>query len=398
MADDILIIGIDGGASKVSAHQIILKNDVFALGNHKAIREYQNYSEFQTDFIPVDLKTQLSEIQSHSIKLTEKELAQSKAYYRAFIDAINAIVTMSEFDKVLIGIGLPGIKSADGRGIIAMANGPRMPNFASELESRLVKNGINLVQPIAKLGSDADYCGIGEEYAEEGAFRMVSNAYYLGGGTGAADALKLGGKLISFDDCRDWLAKTWEFKSKDGKTMEAYCSANGIQSIYSEISSVPQNELIKQKVYLEQILYRAYSGEIEAMNTWEIVTETLALLLYERISTIYSGYQNIFEFIDPNHSDLQKDHEYLGTLLDKIIIGQRLGDIFKNKVAHEIIINPLLSKLTELVMSDSLLDEKAKSHYIKRSQFNSNILTTSRLRSAPVLGAGIDAWNSYVSI
>ena len=398
MADDILIIGVDGGASKVRAHEIILKKDVFALGSHKAVKEYKNYSEFQTDFIPVDLKMQLSEIQSHSIKLTEQELAQSKAYYSAFIDTINEIVTSSEFDKVLIGIGLPGIKTADGRGIIAMANGPRMPNFSIELEKRLSKVGINLVQPIAKLGSDADYCGIGEEYAEQGSFRNSKNAYYLGGGTGAADALKLRGTLISFDHCHNWLAKTWEFKSKAGKTMETYCSANGIQSIYSEISGVPQNELNMQKVYLEQILYRAYSGDANGENTWEIVTENLALLLYERISTIYSGYQNLFEFIDPNHSDLQNDHEYLGTLLDKIIIGQRLGDLFKNKVAHEIIINPLLSKLTDLLMSDNLLDEKAKSHYIKRHQFNSNILITSNLRSAPVLGAGIDAWNSYVSI
>ena len=68
------------------------------------------------------------------------------------------------------------------------------------------------------------------------AFEDVENAYYLGGGTGAADALKLHGKLISFDKCKNWIAKTWEMSDKNGKSMEIYCSANGIQSIYGDLA------------------------------------------------------------------------------------------------------------------------------------------------------------------
>lgn len=397
METDILLIGIDGGASKVSVHQIIYINNTFELGKLSSTKKYQDYPSFQTSFKPVDLNTQLAQIKSNSIVITQQESEQSQAYYNAFTDAIADITMSLKLDKILIGVGMPGIKSEDGRGIVAMANGPRMPNFTSELGNRLLKIGINLIKPIVKIGSDADYCGIGEEFAENGTIRNFENAYYLGGGTGTADALKLLGQLISFDYCRDWNAKTWEFKSKDGKSMEAYCSANGIQSIYSDISNIQQTELIDNNIYLEQILKLANGGDSHAIKTWELVVDNLALLLFERITTVYSGYQKILEFIDPRHQELQKKHKFRRALFDRIIFGQRLGHLLKSKEAQTIIITPLLSKLTELILADDSLDEKAKSHYIKKNNFDSNIITFSNLNEAPALGAGIDAWHCYVN-
>jgi predicted NBD/HSP70 family sugar kinase len=397
MTSDILIIGIDGGASKVSARQIIRRNASFVLGNHHSDKEYKDYPDYKPDFLPIDLKTQLSEMQNNSVHPTQQEMVQAQAYYAAFTDVISELTTASKLEKVLIGIGMPGIKSNNGHGIIAMANGPRMPNFVSDLEKHISRIGIYLEQPIAKLGSDADYCGIGEEYAENGLFSNEKNAYYLGSGTGVADALKINGNLIPFDCCHEWIAKTWEFQSNNGKSMETYCSANGIQSIYAEISGISQNELIEQHIHLEEILSKAYYGDNKAEKTWEMVINNFALLLYERISTLYSGYQNIFEFINPNHILLDKNHEYLGTLLDKIIIGLRLGDLFKNKLAMDILINPLLKKLGKLILSDNMLDEKAKSYYLNKRLFKSDILDSSNLRDAPALGAGIAAWQHYVS-
>ena len=391
------IIGIDGGASKVNAHVVDVAEDKkrFSLAKYNSIKEYGEYSEFQEDFTPVDLPIQLSQINENNIILTQSENEHAKDYYSAFIDAITEIIQITNPESLLIGIGMPGVKSTDKRGIVAMANGPRMPNFAAEIEQRLSDTGVVLAQPITKLGSDADYCGIGEEYAEQGTFKEFENAYYLGGGTGAADALKLNGILISLDDCKSWIAKTWEYSDENGKSMERYCSAKGIQSIYGELKGITQAELSKDSIYLEQIIRRAVSGEKEAVNTWQIVSIKIAELLFERISTIYTGWQNNFSFINQNKQPISPNHQYEKTLLDRIIIGQRLGTILSDPMATAYFIEPLKKNLSELISKSNSLDNHAKSHYLDNGKFNYQIIMPSQLREAPALGAGIDAFRNY---
>lgn len=391
------IIGIDGGASKVNAHVVDVAEDKkrFSLAKYNSIKEYGEYSEFQEDFTPVDLPIQLSQINENNIILTQAENEHAKAYYSAFIDAITEIIKITSPESLLIGIGMPGVKSTDKRGIVAMANGPRMPNFAAKIEQRLSNTGITLAQPITKLGSDADYCGIGEEYAEQGAFKEFENAYYLGGGTGAADALKLNGKLISLDNCKSWIAKTWEYSDENGNSMERYCSAKGIQSIYGELKGIAQAELSKDNIYLEQIITRAVSDEKEAVETWQIVNIKIAELLFERISTIYSGWQNNFSFINQNKQPISPNHQYEKTLLDRIIIGQRLGTILSDPIAITYFLEPLKKNLSELISKSNSLDDHAKSHYLDNSKFNHQIIMPSQLHEAPALGAGIDAFRNF---
>lgn len=391
------IIGIDGGASKISAYIIEVSEDgkSFTFGKENSIKEYHNYPDFQLDFTPVSLPTQLEQIQNNNIVLTPAEIQQSKAYYDAFRDAISDIVKLTKAENVLIGIGMPGVKTTDKRGISAMSNGPRMPYFAAEIEQRLLAANIALATPISKLGSDADYCGIGEEYAENGAFRNIENAYYLGGGTGAADALKLHGKLISFDACNDWIAKTWEMCDKNGKSMEIYCSANGIQSVFSELAGIPQSELNKNKIYLEHTLEFAAKDDRAAITTWQIISEKLADLLFERITTVYGGWQNQFSFINPNKPTLISNHKYRNILLDRIVIGQRLGKLFQNPLAQKYFEEPLMNNLAELISKSKLLDERAKKHYLQSGKFNTKIIIASQLREAPALGAGIEAFVKF---
>jgi len=391
------IIGIDGGASKVSAYIIEIEGDgkSFTLGKQNSIKEYRNYHDFQTDFNPVNLPIQLKQIQNNNIILTSAEIKQSKAYYNAFIDAITNLVELTKAENMLIGIGMPGIKTADKRGIAAMANGPRIPNFTTEIEQQLNTAGITLAQPIIKLGSDADYCGIGEEYAANGAFSNIKNVYYLGGGTGAADAIKLHGKLISFDECKTWIAKTWEMSDENGKSMEIYCSANGIQSVYGDLAGVSKSELRENKIYLEQILELAGEDDKTAIATWQTVSKNLADLIIERISTIYCGWQNQFSFINQNKQSLTHSHIYKNTLLDRIVIGQRLGKLFQIPLTQEYFIEPLLNNLAELINTSKFLDERAKSHYLKDSKFDNKIIFASQLREAPALGAGIDVFRNF---
>jgi len=240
--NEFTIIGIDGGATKVSAWEIQYNPQTakFALAENHSEIKYSTIPGWLEKFTPVDIKTQLSEKESQKIQATTDEEQQAAVYVEACAAAIEQITEKTANKNILIGLGMPGLKTADKRGIEVVANGPRMIHYSDMLENRLKAVNIKPIVPIHQIGSDADYCGIGENYAGEGAFVSCRNAYYLGGGTGVADALTLNNTLLPFDAAKNWIAKTWEVKSVTGKSLERYCSSNGIQSIYAELSGISQ--------------------------------------------------------------------------------------------------------------------------------------------------------------
>ncbi|MFQ5490346.1 MAG: hypothetical protein ACE5GE_06445, partial [Phycisphaerae bacterium] len=209
-ASDILLIGVDGGATEVKAHTVCCDNleapSVFDLGPGKAARKYERYGDFQ----PLPIADQLTQRKSGRLELDDAERRQGDLWVQACIDAIADAASDSRCDGLLIGVGMPGLKTDDGRGIDAINHGPRIPDYLEHLERGLSDRGIKLAAPIDVLGSDADYCGLGEQYASGGLFGDVDHAYYLGGGTGLADAMKLGGELIPFDRAAGWILKSWE--------------------------------------------------------------------------------------------------------------------------------------------------------------------------------------------
>ena len=398
MSDNFLLIGIDGGATKVSAWSIDVEGeDKFSLGEYNAVLSYSDQEGYIEDFESVDIQKQLDEFQSGSIQPTAEEKQHGSTYIKAAAKVVIKLSEKSGMNRVLIGEGMPGLKTRDERGISVMANGPRNIHYCDEMEKILEENGIKLVEPIAKLGSDAFYCGIGEEYATEGQFRPVDNSYYLGGGTGTADALKLKGELVSLDDIKDWFVKTWELKNEDDLSLERCASAQGIQSIYADYSDQTVKDLNNKEIYPLQIREKALEHESAAIKTFETMTKNLAKLMYERISTLYSGWQGLFSFTNENKIEPGPEHPYHGTLLDSIIIGQRLGELFKVAEKDNIIWKPFFKKLSIQIRESQCLNEKAKSHYLKDGSFNEDLLKISKLREAPALGAGIDAYLTYKS-
>lgn len=394
MTEDLLIIGIDGGATKVSGWTAERKEDgTFELGDLNVQKKYSEYDYYDPEFKPVDIKIQLKEMED-GIHLTDEERRQGLAYMYATADVIIELVKANPGKKALIGIGMPGLKTKDRKGISALANGPRMPEYVSIIENRIMLNDVSLASPIDHLGSDADYCGLGEEYSSRGQFRGVENSYYLGGGTGVADALKLKGQLVPFDAIKPWMAKAWEMKAESGKSLERYCSAAGIQSIYSEYSGIPVAELNQQKIYAPQIMEKAIQGEGAAVKTMKDISHYLAELLFERMSTLYAGSNNQFEFVNPARAQLLSWHPYLGTLLDHIIIGQRLGDYLEASRGKNQMWEPMIHHLGELILENENLTKGFKQHYLKGNTFNENRIVLSKLREAPAMGAAVDAWLS----
>jgi len=391
MEKSTLLIGIDGGATKVSAWEIVYNeaHNTFSLGKANATKSYREIDGFIPDFVPADLNTQLHE-RDNEPQLSANEKQQAAVYVEACALAVKELTEKVACNNVLIGIGMPGLKTANQRGIAVVANGPRMVDYADCLEGRLKQLSINLLAPIKHLGSDADYCGVGENYSEHGMFRNVQNAYYLGGGTGVADALKLDGHLLPFDRVKDWMAKTWEMKSTEGISLERITSVSGIQNCYAGFAHKTVEALNEAEIYPLQISERAKLGEEAAVKTFNLVNQNLSLLLYERIVTLYAGSKALFEFVNPNKPELAVEHPYLGKVFDAIIVGQRLGDLFEDKTGSEMVKKPVLQQLSQLIQTSTYLPAEVKQYYADLSP----IVCSSQLREAPALGAGIDAFLS----
>lgn len=389
MKTDFVLLGIDGGATKVSGWQVMINRDgTFSLGSFNAQKSYREIPGFIADFKPIEVPVQLEAREKGTIDPTADEKQQEAVYVEACAQVIESIVEKSGTNRIVVGIGMPGLKTADKRGISVVANGPRMINYSDILEKRLQMKQIGLVSPIQHLGSDADYCGIGENYSKEGLFRDVTNAYYLGGGTGVADAMKLDNELLPFDEAKPWIAKSWEMKSEDGRSLERFASAGGIQSIYADITGIDIARLNADSIYPLQIAAKADEGDADAIAAFELVVKNLTLLLYERITTLFAGWQHLFTFVNPNRPLPHPDHAFKGYLFDRIIIGQRLGELFDSPAGRRVLKEPVLEKLHEMIQSAQALDGKAQMHYNDLNK----IVVTSKLREAPALGAGIDAY------
>ena len=391
---NILLIGIYGGATKVSGWVINYQEQtqLFQLSDINLQKKYSDYPDFNPGYTPVDIKTQLDEM-NKEIHLTMEEKKQGDVYMKTAADVIIGLLKKFPEKKALIGIGMPGLKTADKRGISAIANGPRMPGYSEFIELKIREENLTPGAPIAHLGSDADYCGLGEEYSADGLFKDVRNAYYLGGGTGVADALKLEGKLIPFDRTKSWIAKAWEMQCDKGISFERYASASGIQFIYSRYSNIPVEELNNNHIYPPQILEKALSDDKAAVDTINDVSIYIATLIYERITTIYSGWSGLFSFVNPVRELTEKDHKYRGVLLDRIIIGQRLGDLLDDSKQTPLLWSRIIERLSELFSKSN--DNRLKKNYLQNGRFREDFIAISRLREAPAIGAGVDAWITY---
>ena len=383
-----IIIGIDGGGSKVSAG-IIESKDISTFTIKSLSQQYYNErSEFNSDFSPVAMDIQLNEYNTEEYNVTNDEVLQGKAIIESFH---NSIINLNIDKPILMGIGMVGLKTKDLRGIGAIANGPRIPNFCIQLEDALHKSNIHLHKPIQYIGSDADNCGIGEEYGKDGLFKDIQNGYYIGGGTGTADALKLKNELIPFDSISSWIAKSWEILNENNISMEQYSSLKGIQSIYSNYSEIPINELCNESIYANEIFSRALKNEQAALLTCADITKYMSTLIVERVETIFSGWQNKFGLLNPKHSLLINNHPYKNNLLERIIIGQGLGKLFHLSKNTPLLWDPLHNNIYDMIQKSRVLPSEAKKFLFENGTLKKGFIMTSNLDNSALLGAGITA-------
>jgi hypothetical protein len=442
---EMLLIGVDGGATAARAHAVscddLHRPSSFELRPESASRVYTRVA----DFAPLPVAEQLAQRDAGDIKCTDKEVEQGRRYVQAAAEAVIEVAQQCAATRVLVGIGMPGLKTPDGRGINTINNGPRMPDYLELLEKHIAAAGIALVSPIAALGSDADYCGLGEEYAADGLFRGVENAYYVGCGTGIADAMKLRGKLVPFDTAKSWIQKSWQIASALGPTFEKLVSAKSLNRVYADVRGATKrrsDEATKDHVAAGPRTGRSHAlggtavpavgagestargavahggsgprarpavtvphsaypevaaaaGDAVAIAWMSTAALVLAELIFERLWTIKNGRADAPHRGDA-YAQLDSDHEFRGTLLDRVIIGQRVGQIYADPAYREVFGDKLDADLVALIAGSE--DAEMRDAYLQRSagpprpaQLKPGFVLPSKLRAAPALGAAVAA-------
>ncbi|MDD3095537.1 MAG: hypothetical protein PHD63_04760, partial [Candidatus Marinimicrobia bacterium] len=102
----VLLVGIDGGATKISGWTTEINPDkTFNLGTINVVKEYREYEEFMPSFKPVNIQLQLGEMNEGEIELTIEEQKHGKSYMYAAADLIVELAKKVGSSRVLVGIG-----------------------------------------------------------------------------------------------------------------------------------------------------------------------------------------------------------------------------------------------------------------------------------------------------
>ena len=223
MSDD-LLAGIDCGATKVMVQSGVYssKTNKISPGPINLEFYYSDHPDWDSKFMPVPLDTQKSEYQSDNISLSHEEINQSNA----IIDTIVSSIKIIEDHK--IGLCYPGLKNH--KGIVVMANGPRIPNLTHH------------IHPVKSILNDSDCCVIGELKSTIGMMQDTRNGIYIGGGTGIADGIILNGEILNLINTVG-VPRSWEINVSSNETVETLLSPAGIIKRYNDQNNAEERVL-----------------------------------------------------------------------------------------------------------------------------------------------------------
>ena len=371
MASEAILIGVDGGASEVRAHEVVilprtslLEAPVFGLGAASASRLYDPARGFR----PLPLPSQLLAFERGKVEPAGIERAQGRLWVESAAEVILAVAAQARASRARVGVCMPGIKTPDGRGLAVVRHGPRIPDYAEKLEAALAAGGLGLAQPISRLSSDGEACAHGEQSSAQGNLRSSGSAYYVGGGTGIAEALKIDGAIVGFDALRGFLRKAWQIEAGGGRTVEDLLSPRGMNAAYAQAA--------RKKLPLEVDAFperRAAQGDAKARAILSRAADALADLVLDRMLALRRGLAGAQPRIPAN------------TVLERVVVGQRLGQILADPAHFEVFRDPAEEALRQKIVATG--DGALKKHYVTDAGLRPGLLVASLLRAAPAIGA-----------
>jgi len=251
----------------------------------------------------------------------------------------------------------PGLKTADGRGILVAKNGPRCVDLLAELEAALVAEGVALAAPLPALMSDGLACGLGERLAAAGALRDVQQAWYFGGGTGLAEAVLVDGQVLTVDQLGPGWKRGWELRSRTfQETFEELVSARGMDARWRALSKVMDGA--------SHVDDAARRGESSALAVMRQAAAAFAELMVER---------------------LLKMHADRGVVLQRIVVGQRVGEWLADEALAPCLADVLRAELATRLSMDA--PAAVLRLWLPEGVERPERLIASRLHAAPAFGA-----------
>lgn len=362
-----LLLGVDGGATGIRCHEVRRTRadgqDAYQLGAAHAEMSYPRLN----GFVPVAADVQRLQLDDDRLQIDAIEAQQADAWIETTATVIARVAEQRGVKHVRIGIGMPGIKSADERGIVMINNGPRMPDFLNALTQRLQDTGVELMQPIRRIGDDGAYCGVGEAHAEGGLFRDIQNGYYIGGGTGLAECLLIDGKVVPMSGRHCSIPRAWELICPLGVTYEKLISAASMNAVYQSMANVPADA---EQRFPER---DAIDGDPVARSWLQMAATLWAHLIAQRLVHFCSESEPKIRF-------------------DRVVIGQRAGQLFNDAQYRALFAEPIETTLAHILKQQAktqsmpgLLD------YLDDNRLRDGLLVASNLRAAPAIGAAVDA-------
>ena len=324
-----VVIGLDGGASAVRAWAVVRSPDGLVSVGGPASALYDR----ATGFMPLPLDAQRAGAPPNGAETLQAELCIAAA-----VETVSALAHRHAVRRLRLAACLPGLKSADGRGVIAALHLPRMPRYSDELEARLASAGLDTRGSLARLLGDGEACGLGEEHGAGGHLRGAREAVYIGGGSGLAEAFKIQGELVPPGER---LPRAWEL-SRPERDFEQRLSATGINRAWAERACVPVPT--RRGEYPEDL---AAAGDARAAQ----LLGEVAALLAELVALRAAAWPSVSG----------------GAALERVVLGQRLG---------------LIAERASPAFRARLADELAR-----RAGGGHHAVVVSRLREAAALGA-----------
>jgi len=351
-----LLVGVDGGASGYRAHEVLVRETPgglrLALGVHSAAERIEELADFE----PLPLEVQREQAESGRFEFSRAERTLQARWIHAASRSIRRVASLRGCERVWVGVCTPGLKTGDGSGIAMALNGPRIPDFNDALEQSLSLEGLNLAEPISRLYSDGVACAWGEDLAETGLFADVENAYYVGGGSGVAEGYKLRGRIFGAEQLERHVQRAWQTLADDGRSYEVALSARGFNRDFRERAPSHDAALLGEDA--------AAAGDPRATALFEERARLLAQWCCSRLLAIREG-QNL--------------------ILERIVIGQRLGQFFLDPRLQSCFAEPTRARLCALLAESA--PPALRSAWLRDDRLAPGRLQASALRSAPALGA-----------
>lgn len=200
------LVGVDGGATSARACRV----RPTSAGLRELVEGPARVHPVASGFVPV-----LREAAHSALSLREHQLARE--WCASVADAVLDVLAPG---PLLLGVAMPGLKTPDGRGLLWLRNGPRAPRFLELIEQRLAPRVEAWFAPAQGLFSDAVAALEGERACEGGLLRDLRGAWYVGGGTGLAEAALIDGRAVALDDQRLGWTRAWELDAGGGASFE----------------------------------------------------------------------------------------------------------------------------------------------------------------------------------